>query len=334
MQDFFFLYNIKTSRLRLLENIDEEVHEKLKVNLKESRDYLGKYEQWLWHLTRYFLEPYARFDGDNHSFYLVENPFPNEKVHPGPYRIGKSVEDANIYRIGHPLAQRIIEQCKAEQLPLSELILDYQNTPTKISILESLIGKSGWLTVTSISISAFETEDFLIPCAICDDGTTIDPEQCHRMFSINGLSQEAESSAAAQHTTMSKELKTKFDREKNTIVNDISTKNAQYFEVELDKLDKWGEDKRISLKTTLKELDDEIKELKKEARIAPNLPEKLELQKKVRDLSKKRDLAWKEYDESAHEVEKQKDALIDEIEARMSQNIKEEPLFTVRWRLI
>ncbi len=326
--------NIKTTRQRLLENFDEEVHEKLKVNLKESRDYLGKYEQWLWHLTRYFLEPYARFDGDNHSFYLVENPFPNEKVHPGPYRIGKSVEDANIYRIGHPLAQRIIEQCKAEQLPLSELILDYQNTPTKISILESLIGKSGWLTVTSISISAFETEDFLIPCAICDDGTTIDPEQCHRMFSINGLSQEAESSAAAQHTTMSKELKTKFDREKNTIVNDISTKNAQYFEVELDKLDKWGEDKRISLKTTLKELDDEIKELKKEARIAPNLPEKLELQKKVRDLSKKRDLAWKEYDESAHEVEKQKDALIDEIEARMSQNIKEEPLFTVRWRLI
>jgi len=326
--------NIKTTRQKLLENFDEEVHEKLKINLKESREYLGKYENWFWQLTRYFLEPYARFDGGSYSFYLVENPFPNEKVHPGPYRIGKNIEDANIYRIGHPLAQRIINHCKSESLPFSELVLDYTNTPTKITILESLIGKSGWLTVTSITISSFETEDYLIPSAICDDGTVIDPEQCHRMFSLNGQAQQTDASYSGKHESVNKLLRDQFERERNKIISDISTKNAQYFELELDKLDKWGDDKRISLKVALKELDDQIKELKKEARIAPNLPEKLEIQKKIRDLSKKRDTAWKEYDESAHEVEKQKDALIDEIEARMSQKVKEEQLFTVRWKLI
>jgi hypothetical protein len=52
------------------------------------------------------------------------------------------------------------------------------------------------------------------------------------------------------------------DHKKKEIIDTISTRNGEYFEVELGKLDKWGEDKRNSLKINLKELDDEIKELK------------------------------------------------------------------------
>ncbi len=63
-------------------------------------------------LLNIILEPYARFDHHEGSFYLVNNPFPEENIHPGPYKIGKNVEDANNYRIGHSLAQRIIDQCK------------------------------------------------------------------------------------------------------------------------------------------------------------------------------------------------------------------------------
>jgi len=305
---------IKITRQKLLENFDEEVHEKLKVNLRESQAYLGKFENWLWQLTRYFLEPYAKFDGDDHSFYLVENPFPKEQVHPGPYRLGKNIEDANIYRVGHPLAQQIIGECKKQELPVQELTFDYTNSPVKVTILEPYIGKSGWLIVTSITISSFETEDYLIPVAICDDGTVLDMEQSQRLFSLQGQVQTLDSNHSAALEQMRPRLLNQFERTKNEIINGISTKNAQYFELELDKLDKWGEDKRISLKVTLRELDDQIKELKKEAR--------------------KRDTAWREYDDSAREIEKNKDALIDEIEARMSQKTQEDILFTVRWKLI
>ena len=68
--------------------------------------------------------------------------------------------------------------------------------------------------------------------------------------------------------------------------------------------------------------------------MAPNLPEKLALQKKIRSLDKKRDNAWREYDEAAREIERQKDTLIDQIEARLGQEIEEETLFTIRWKLI
>lgn len=62
-------------------------------------------------------------------------------------------------------------------------------------------------------------------------------------------------------------------------------------------------------------------------------PERLEIQKKIRSLDKKRDNAWREYDEAAREIERQKDALIEQVEARLQLKIEDETLFKIRWRL-
>ena len=83
----------------------------------------------------------------------------------------------------------------------------------------------------------------------------------------------------------------------------------------------------------LDELDQEIKETKKSARMAPNLPEKLELQRKLRGLESKRDEAWRAYDSASCDVDRQKDTLLDEIRRRLEQKTECEALFTLRWRL-
>jgi hypothetical protein len=83
---------IKQTRQKLLENFDEEVHEKLRVNLKESNEVLSKYDGWLWQLTRFYLAPYAKFEDELNGFTLMENPFPAEQIHRGPYRSGKNAE--------------------------------------------------------------------------------------------------------------------------------------------------------------------------------------------------------------------------------------------------
>ena len=322
---------INLTKQRLLENFDEEVYEKLKINLATSKDYLSKYESWLWAITRYYLDEYADFGTDTHSFTLKRNPFPKEKIHPGPYRVGKNIEDANIYRIGHPLAQRIIGKCKELSLPNQELVFRYTATQKKISILEPLIGKSGWLEVTNIAISSFETEDYLILSGICDNGATLDEDNCRRLFSIPA---DSASINMAINAETEKAISDSFAGKRNEILAQIGSKNANYFEIELDKLDKWGEDKRNSLRLTLKELDDEIKEIKRQARLAPNLPEKLKLEKEKRQLENKRDEAWHEYDSAAKDIEKKKDGLIDEIEKKLKQKISEEKLFTIRWKIV
>ena len=103
----------------------------------------------------------------------------------------------------------------------------------------------------------------------------------------------------------------------------MATKQANWFEEEIDKLNFWAEDKRKGLKAELKDYDEQIAVLKKEARLAANLPDKLAIQKQLRDIDKKRDTAWKAYDEEAKLIETQKDELLDTVEERLKQTIQE-----------
>jgi ERCC4-related helicase len=323
---------IRQTRQKLLENFDEEVHEKLKVNLRESSEVLCKYDDWLWQLTRFYLRPYAKFEEGQNGFTLIKNPFPNEQIHPGPYRSGKNVEDANLYRMGHPLAQKIMEQCKAFTQDSNSLVFDYSGSGKKISILESLIGKSGFIRVIFQTVRALETEDFIVLSGVCDDGTLVDAEQCRRFFSLGASEQSSDC------LSLPSQLRARLDeglqRQQNEISEKLSQRNGAFFESEMDKLDLWAEDHRRSLKSRLEELDAKIKETRKEARSAPNLPTKLELQRQVRALEEKRNDAWREYDDAAKSVEMKKDALLDEISQRLNQQITAEELFCIRWSLV
>jgi hypothetical protein len=104
-------------------------------------------------------------------------------------------------------------------------------------------------------------------------------------------------------------------------------------QAELDKLDRWGEDQRNSLKLALKELEEEVRETRKQARLAPNLPEKIQLEREKRQRETKRDEAWRAYEAAAREVAQRKDALMDEVEKLLNQRLTENPLFLIRWRL-
>lgn len=321
--------NLSKTRQNLLENFDEEVHEKLRINLQESKAYLSKYEALLWNITKYFLGDDAEYANDEHSFTLKRNPFEGQNIHEGPYRIGKNIDEANIYRISHPLAQKIIEKCRKENLTEQSLTFDLTNSPVKISILNPLKDKSGWLLAKSLTITTFDTEDHIVFSAISDDGVALEDEQCSRLFSLyaeisGGVEPNSEINAA---------LLESFDAKKRFILEQIDVKNAAYFEDEIEKLDKWGEDRRNSLKISLKELDEQIRDLKKQARLAPNLPEKLKIEKERRRLEADRDEAWREYDGAAKEIDKTKETLLDQIEKRLDQQLEEDTLFLIRWSI-
>jgi hypothetical protein len=252
-------------------------------------------------------------------------------IHPGPYRIGKNIDEANVYRINHPLALRIIEKCKLLSLSRKELSFSFSTSGLKISILNSLVGKSGWLLAKRLSVTTFDIEDHIILSSFTDDGIELDDEQCARLFSV--YADEAGDDLIPEEEFEIK-LQSAYERKRTEVVDSINIKNAAYFDLEIEKLDKWGEDRRSSLKLTLKELDEEIRTLKKQARLAPNLPEKLKLEKERKTLETKRDEAWKEYDGAAKEIDQTKDKLLDQIEKKLEQNIDEEILFLIGWKLI
>lgn len=317
----------RDAREKLLNNFDQEVVEKVRIS---SEDYLGRFENWLWQLTRFYLSPYARFETTEHSFFLERNPFEGERIHPGPYRVGKRVDDANTYRIGHPLAQRIIDKCKAVAADPGEVVFRYQDSGKKIALVESLVGQSGWLLCNRLTISAFETEDHLLFAGLTDAGAPIDPTQACRLFDLPGDVVGSASLPEGVHGKLGEQIST----QQQVIAESLSQKNGTWFDVEMDKLDRWAEDRRKSLKAALDELDVKIRETRKEARLAPNLPVKLDLQRQLRQLEEKRNEAWKEFDEASRDIERQKDTLLDEIGRRLEQRIEKEVLFNLRWRVI
>ncbi|MGH7491943.1 MAG: SNF2-related protein [bacterium] len=317
----------REAREKLLNNFDQEVIEKVRI---QSRDYLDRFEERLWRLTRYLLDSYARFEEQEHSFMLERNPFPGETIHPGPYRMGKAVEDANTFRIGHPLAQRLLEQGKALTTAPSEVIFQYRNSGKNIAILEPLVDKSGWLVCTRLTVTALETEDHLLFAAITDEGDVVDEAQCRRLFDLSGI----ENGRLAPAENVQTVLQNAASCRTKQLLEEILHRDSKWFETEIDKLDHWAEDRRAALKAELDAIDQEIKETKKAARLAPNLPEKLERQRALRQLEAKRTEAWKAYDLSSRDIEHQKDAVLDEVSRRMEQRTESATLFTLRWRVV
>jgi F0F1-type ATP synthase membrane subunit b/b' len=314
------------AREKLLNNFDQEVVEKVRI---QSNDYLDRFNKQLWLLTRSLLKDHAHFNEQGYSFTLHTNPFPGETIHPGPYRMGKQVEEVNTYRVGHPLAQRLLEQAKNLPTPPCELTLDYSNSGKRIAILDSLNGKSGWLMCSLYSVSALETEDYLVLSGSTDNGETLDEKQIQRFFDLPCISDD--------QVAITDEVESKLvdlqTIKQNNLLEELTQRNANWFEIEIDKLDRWAEDRRKSLQVELDELDETIKETRKAARLAPNLPEKLAKQQTLRKLESKRDEAWRNYDAASRDLDKKKDELLDEISQRLEQNTKTDLLFILKWNL-
>ena len=315
------------AREKLLDNFDQEVVEKVRT---QSHDCLDRFNQQLWLLTRYLLADYARFEETGYSFALHKNPFPGETIHPGPYRMGKKVDDVNTYRLGHPLAQRVLAQGKGCATPTREVIFQYTGSGKNIAIIDSLVGRRGWLLCSNFTVHALETEDHLVLAGIGDDGEVLDGPQCRRLFDLPG-EQRADTEAPANIAAMLDAARVK---QQQALLEGMATRNGRWFDIEMDKLDRWAEDRRATLKAELDELDETIKATKKAARLAPNLPDKLERQRELRKLETQRDDAWRSYDAASRDVDRQKDTLLDEISQRLQQHVEHGVLFILRWQLL
>lgn len=317
----------RDAREKLLDNFDQEVVEKVRI---QTRDALDRFNERLWHLTRHVLNDYADFqDNDGYSFTLHTNPFPDEAIHPGPYRLGKNVDDANTYRVGHPLAQRVLDRGRELPTPATEVTIRYRDSGKKIAILDPLVGRSGWVMAARVTMTALEAEDHILLTGMNDQGDWVDASQCRRLFDLPGQLGAAVDVPPAVVERLSDAVL----QQRQVLVNEQATRNGRWFDVEMDKLEHWAEDRRASLKAALDDLDEKLKEARRGARLAATLPEKLERQRAVRTLETSRDEAWRAFDQASRDIDRQKDSLLDEIARRLEQTADQEPLFTIRWHL-
>jgi ERCC4-related helicase len=320
---------MQTTRKYLLENFDEEVRQKLKINVEESKEYISRYENWLWEITRFFLKENGIFSNKEYSFTLNQNPFPEILIHSGPYKIGRHVPDINVYRINHPLAELIIRDCKDKILTSKTLKFQYTDTGRKISALNELIGKSGYLQLSLFTINSFESEDFLLLSGVTQEGEILESEILQKLFSLTAR----EEKLLAVPVLVKQQLRTLTSNQIESVMQRNLTKNSKFFNDEFDKLDKWAEDMKLSLEKEIKDIDAELKLRKAEARKVMELAQKVEEQRLIKELEKKRNEKRRKLFESQDEIDNRKEKLLSEIETRLKQKTSEELLFIIRWEL-
>lgn len=315
------------ARQLLLEHFDDEVREKLRVSDESSRLYLNRYERILMQLTRYELRDHAEFLADS-SFKLTTCPFDGD-IPLGLYELPRRTGEAHLYRLAHPLAEQVVAQAKGRALESAELRFEYGKHDGKVTVVEPLIGKSGQLNVSLFTVEALDqAEDHLICTGVTDQGEVLDEEVVQRLFSLPGtVSQTAVSSH--DHPV----LRTKTEERQGVIRRHISKRNAEFFEIEADKLDAWDDDLKVGLEREIKEFDRQIKEARKAAVAALTLEEKLAGQKQIKAIEAERGKRRRALFDAQDEIDRRREQLINEIEGKLQQKVNTQQLFSVRWQV-
>jgi superfamily II DNA or RNA helicase len=318
------------TRQQLLENFDEEVHEKLRVNLENSRTYLNRYERFLMQLTRHEIGEHARFLDEESGFRLISHPFTaTDDIPLGLYELPRRTGEAHLYRLGHPLAIRVIEKAKSRLLPPAEVVFDYSHYGSKISALEPYLGRKGALALNLFTIESLDqAEDYLIYTAATTDGEILEEDIVRRVLSL-----PATSVTPLETNPSNARLQEHFELRKKEIQQTISERNAKFFEMEAEKLDGWADDLKVALEREIKDLDKQIKEAKRAAMLALGLEDKLTGQKQIKALESQRNGKRRALFDAQDEIDRRRGQLIADIESRLVQKVRTESIFTIRWEI-
>lgn len=322
---------LETTRLKLLENFDEEVNARLKVSHDQTKAILDKRSSLLLMLAKTELADIASFEASGTVFDLHSSPSSSGAAI-GTYNFDWRVADSkdqHFFAETSPLASWVVSNALGRDLDGSvTLELDYKAYPFKVSALEPYIGKSGWVAAEKITVSSVEDEDFLAITAITDSGEVLDAELAERLMAIHC---PAVSSCQAQIPIV--QLDKAITKQRDAVARQLDERNAVYFDEETGKLDSWADDLKFGLETEIKQLDKDIKEAKKAASVSMSLASKLEHQKKLRELEQSRNAKRRSLYEAQDSIDEQRDTLIKKVEKQLQCTVKNTKLFAVRWSL-
>jgi hypothetical protein len=318
-----------STRETLLANFDDEVLDKLKIRLSESREYINKYEQWLWAVTKFVLNGAATFNDKNLSFKLKKQPYSEATFPTESFKLGKPNTEAHVYRMGHPLAQTVLEKAKEKELPESSLTFDLTGYEGNVSILDELKGKQGWLSALAVSVDSFESSDYVIAFGQTDDCKPLNEEQAKRLLTLpvkqaNGNSISVDEKLVAHQT----------ESHLDALLKSISERDNNYLKFETEKLTKWAEDRMNAAELAIKETKAKIKELNREVQKTTDPMAQLKLQQQLQEESRKQKKQRQEIFIVEDEIAEMRDKMIADIQKRMKQEINKTHLFTINWKLV
>lgn len=327
------------TRQKLLEHFDEDVHERLKLELAETQNHLDAVGRIFWGLTQHMLSDSAEWHPEDHSFVLKKAP--SEEIKLGRYFLisknkrsdGQVPGDDHgsfLYRLSHPLGEWVTDTGKSIQTETQTVVFDISNHPTRLALVESLKGRSGYLQLSRLRIESYEEEEYLLFSAFDDNGTSLDQETCEKLFNCGGRVE----SLNVLPETEAERLEREATRHAEATISRSLDANSQHFRKACERIDKWAEDVVKAAEKALEDAKAEIRALRNQVRMAPSLQEQHTLQEQLRDAEKRKRKARNRINDTEDEVDEKRNDIITALEHRLTQDTQNEALFTIRWKVV
>lgn len=322
---------IKDTQTQLLEHFDEDVQDRLKLRLDEAEARLDKLGRWFWGVTCYALERHARFDAQSYAFSLAESPI--KGIVTGRYQLIRGAVQADMlvhaYRLSHPLGEWSVTTSQNAATPVAALQFDYSQHGARVSVIEKLRGRSGWLTLVWLEVTTFETTETLLFSGLTDDGQVLDQETCEKLMAI-----PAAGKPTPLNTTAPDVLLANSQRAIAATIAKVLEANQRLFNEERDKLECWAEDKLLAAEEALKNTKARITQLKRDARSAPTLQEQNGIQCEISELERKQRGQRQAIFNVEDEIIAKRDELIASLQQRLQEKTSNKTLFSVRWQVL
>lgn len=326
---------MRETREQLMEHFDEDVHDRLRLRLDEAEARLDNIGRWFWRATRHVLEHTAQcgthFEEAHYAFSLIRSPIP--EAPPGRYQLVRGGKQADMlahaYRLNHPLGEWVLDQARNAETPLAELTFDYASNPTRISVIDRLRGKCGWLTLEHLTVTSFDATESLLFSAMLDDGQTLDQETCEKLFSVQAVGKPARVG-----DNPPQRLAANAARLAQACIAELLEANQRLFNEEREKLEKWADDKLLAAEVGLRDTKAHIAQLKRDARRAATLEAQSAVQNELRELERRQRRQRQDIFAVEDEITERRDALIEQLERRLQQHTESRTLFTLRFRVV
>jgi ERCC4-related helicase len=328
------------TRRALFENFDEDVHQRLRMQLNDTKAQLDRFGQRFWLLTRFMLEDDARFDDDALAFDLERTP--SREILTGRYHLiskstPRAIQDAGdpgseeqsqfLYRLSHPLGEHVVESAKSLPTVPAEIVFDHSGHSARIHAVEALLGKKGFLTLIRLVVESYEREEYLLFSGFDESGVSLDQETMEKLFICPGsMAGNFEIPAAVE-----KRLLAESEQHVKATVSCSLEQNSVHFNQAREKLEKWADDMVLSAEKALTDTKELIKAQRRQARLAVTLDEQHLIQQQIQKLEKQQRRQRQEIFKVEDEIMEKRDSLITSLERRLAQNTTTEELFTIHW---
>ena len=313
-------------RQEVMEHFDINVQEHLRTRKDETGAFLNRYQHVFWELTKYVLSSQAVFNDSNYTF-VLKTPVAGERK--GKYSMLNNQGDALPYRLNDTLAQHVINT--ALSLPLDDggtVVFDEAAISMNANLPDYLHGESGWLVLSSLSVSSFEEEQYHIFTALTDSGRTLTQDDAERLMLNGGV----ETDVASIPSDVKDKLQKNIAQRSKAKLNDIDSRNLNYFRQEENRIYQWERDCIDGLEAELTIVKRSTLQAERDARNATSVHEKLELERKIDELKRKKRRLRNELEDKEDEIGEQRRRMIAELERRMIQSTESSNMFLIRWQ--